>query len=80
MHISYSGDFNWVIKPELLDIAMDYLVWTMKGWERCNGDTSRSPMLVLACSYGLCNIAVHRDQVLVVDITLKHLEAADGCN
>ena len=82
MHIPYLGDFNWVIKPDLLSIdrALDFLVGTMKGWKRWlpnSGDSLRAPMLLQACSYGLCNIAVRRDQVLVEDVTLQHLEA-DG--
>jgi hypothetical protein len=82
----FSGDFNWVIKPDLLSIdrALESLVGTMRGWDRWlpnSGDSLRAPMLLQACSYGLCNIAVDRDQALVnlsnEDITLQHLEA-DG--
>ena len=81
-----AGDFSWVNKPELLSIdrALDYLLGTMKGWDRWlpnTGDSLRAPMLLQACSYGLCNIAVDRNQVLVSlcdeDITLQNLEA-DG--
>lgn len=83
----FAGNFNWVIKDDLLslDRALEYLVGTMKGWDRWlpnSGDILRAPMLLQAFSYGLCNVAVDRDQVLLVnisdeDITLQHLEA-DG--
>ena len=83
-----AGSYDWLVRNDLISLpkTLDRLIRTMAGWEDWlpnSIDSWKTRVLLQACAFGICNIAVAQKQVLSpadpwgAEITLQQLEA-DG--
>ena len=86
-HALCTGSYDWLVRADLTSLpkTLDRLIGTMSGWDEWLPSIKKSwkaKVLLQACAFGICNIAVIRKHVLSPDprgaeVTLQQLEA-DG--